>query len=93
MTQLLLVISLILTTAVVLVVVGYLIAIIYALVGAYNNLSKLAGGLIAIRKNTDPLSGHVGTINEGLTALLTSLLKVNNNLAAIVGVATGIIKK
>ena len=93
MTQLLLVISLIVTTAVVLVVVGYLIAIIYALVGAYNNLSKLAGGLIAIKENTDPLEGHMDTINGGLSALLAGLLKVNDNLAAIVGVATGTIKK
>lgn len=93
MTQLLLVISLIVTTAVVLVVVGYLIAIIYALVGAYNNLSKLAGGLIAIKENTDPLGGHMDAINGGLSALLTGLLKVNANLAAIVGVATGKIKK
>lgn len=93
MTQLLLVISLIITTAVVLVVVGYLIAIIIALVGAYNNLSKLAGGLVAIKDNTDPLEGHVDTINGGLTTLLTGLLKVNDNLAAIVGVATGKIKK
>jgi hypothetical protein len=93
MTQLLLVISLIVTTAVVLVVVGYLVAIIIALVGALRHLSNLAGGLIAIRENTDPLGGHVETINGGLSALLTGLLKVNDNLAAIVGVATGKIKK
>ena len=93
MTQLLLVISLIVITAVVLVVVGYLIAIIYALVGAYSNLSKLAGGLIAIKENTDPLAGHIGNINGGLSTLLAGLLKVNNNLGAIVKVATNDIKK
>ncbi len=89
MTQLLLVISLIVTTAVVLVVVGYLIAIIIALVGAYRNLSKLAGGLIATKENTDPLGEYVQTINGGLSTLLKGLLSVNGNLAAIVKVAEG----
>ncbi|HIG79240.1 MAG TPA: hypothetical protein EYQ47_04460 [Cycloclasticus sp.] len=88
MTQLLLVISLIVTTAVVLVVVGYLIAIIIALYGAIQNLSKLAGGLVAIKENTAPLGEHVETINGGLSVLLTGLLSVNGNLAAIVKVAT-----
>ena len=89
MTQLLLVISLVVVTAVVLVVVGYLIAIIIALLGAIRNLSNLAGGLIAIRDNTNPLGEHVQTINGGLSALLKGLLSVNGNLAAIVKVAEG----
>ena len=89
MTQLLLVITLIVILAVVLVVVGYLVAIIIALLGAYSNLSKLAGGLIAIKENTEPLGEHMQAINGGLTELLKGLLRVNGNLAAIVKVAGG----
>jgi hypothetical protein len=87
MTQLLLVISLVVILAVVLVVVGYLLAIIVALLGAYGNLSKLAGGLIAIRENTNPLGDHVDAMNGGLSSLLKGLLKVNDNLTGIVKVA------
>ncbi len=87
MTQLLIVISLIVTTAVVLVVVGYLIAIIIALLGAIRHLSNLAGGLSTVKENTDPLGEHVQTINGGLSSLLKGLLSVNNNLAAVVKVA------
>jgi len=89
MTQLLLVISLVVTTIVVLVVVGYLIAIIIALLGAIKHLSNLAGGLSAIKDNTDPLGEHVQTINGGLSELLKGLLSVNDNLAAVVKVAEG----
>lgn len=89
MTQLLLVITLIITTAVVLVVVGYLVAIIIALLGAISHLSKLAGGLGAIKENTSPLGEYVQVINGGLADLLKKLLNVNGNLAAIVKVASG----
>ena len=89
MTELLLYLSLAVTTAVVLVLVVYLLAIIYALWGAGTNLKNLAGGLIAVRDNTDPLAEHMTTINGGLSALLRGLLDVNNNLADIVKVAQG----
>ena len=89
MTQLMLNISLAVTGAVVLVLVVYLIAIIYALWSAGTNLQKLAGGLIAIRDNTDPLGEHMQSINGGLSALLSKLLAVNDNLAAIIKVAQG----
>ena len=89
MTQLLLVLSLALAAVIVLVVVGYLIAIIVALLGAFRNLSALAGGLIAIKDNTSPLGVHVNSINGGLSTLLKGLLRVNGNLAAIVKLATG----
>jgi len=89
MTQLLLVLSLVVILAVVLVVVGYLLAIIWALWGAGTNLEKLAGGLVAIRDNTRPLSKDIPTINGALSSLLTGLLDVNGNLAAIVKVAQG----
>lgn len=89
MTQLLLVLSLGVTAAVVLVLVIYLVGIIFALWSAKNSLSRLAGGLIAIRDHTAPLGGHVKTINDGLGALLNGLLGVNGDLAAIVNVTKG----
>jgi len=89
MTQLLVVLSLIVALAIVLVLVVYLLAIIHALWGAGTNLKKLAGGLIAIRDNTAPLAEDIPTINGALSTLLTGLLKVNDNLAAIVRVAQG----
>ena len=89
MTQLLLVISLVIVLAVVLVLVAYLVGIIYCLWSGKNALAKLAGGLIAIRDQTDPLADHMGAINGGLSELLKGLLSVNGNLAAIVKVASG----
>ena len=89
MTQLMLYASLAVTAAVVLVLVVYLLGIIYALWSTASNLKKLAGGLIAVRDNTDPLGEHMQAINGGLSALLVGLLGVNNNLAAIVKVAQG----
>ena len=89
MTSLLLYLTLGVTAAVVLVLVAYLIGIIVALWGAKNSLAALAGGLIAVRDNTQPLGAHVATINGGLAALLKGLLAVNGDLAAIVRVAQG----
>lgn len=87
MTALLLNLSLAVTALVVLVLVAYLVGIIVALWGAKAALSQLAGGLIAIRDNTQPLGEHVQTINGGLGTLLTGLLAVNDDLAAVVKVA------
>ena len=89
MTVLLLYVTLAVTAAVVLVLVVHLIGIIVALWGAMNSLKKLAGGLIAIRDNTQPLGDHVQAINGGLSTLLQGLLAVNGDLAAIVRVAQG----
>lgn len=89
MTALLLYLTLAVTAAVVLVLVVYLIGIIVALWRAKNSLAKLAGGLVAIRDNTQPLGQHVQAINGGLSVLLTGLLAVNGDLAAIVRVAQG----
>ena len=89
MTSLLLNLTLIVTFAVVLVLVIYLVGIIIALAGAKRSLAKLAGGLIAIRDHTGPLGDKVGHVNGGLTALLQGLLAVNGDLAAVVRVAQG----
>ena len=90
MTALLLDISLALTAVVVIVLVAYLVGIIIALALALGSLSRLAGGLIAVRDNTLPLPEHLQAINRDLSALLTGLLAVNANLAAIVGVAKAV---
>ena len=89
MTSMLLTATLIVTFAVVLVLVIYLVGIIIALWGAKRSLAQLAGGLVAIREHTAPLGNKVGAINGGLTTLLQGLLGVNGDLAAIVRVAQG----
>ena len=89
MTAFLLYLTLAVTAAVVLVLVAYLLGIIVALWGAKSSLAQLAGGLMAVRDNTQPLGEHVRAINGGLATLLTGLLAVNGDLAAIVKVAQG----
>ena len=89
MSALLLYTTLAVIAAVVLVLVAYLVGIIVALWDAKNSLSRLAGGLVAIRDQTAPLGAHVGSVNGGLSTLLEGLLTVNGDLAAIVRVAQG----
>ena len=89
MTTLLLYTTLAVTAAVVLVLVAYLLGIIIALAGAKRSLAKLAAGLVAIRDHSQPLGDKIGAVNGGLTALLSGLLGVNDDLAAIVRVAQG----
>jgi len=89
MSNLLVVLSLGVTLAIVLVLVAYLLAIIVTLWSAGTTLKKLAGGLVAVRDNTRPLPEDIPAINGALSALLTGLLEVNGNLAAIVRVAQG----
>ncbi len=89
MTTLLVYLTLGVTAAIVLVLVVYLIGIIIALYGAKKNLAKLAGGLVAVRDNTQPLGQHLQSINGGLSTLLKGLLAVNGDLAAVVRVAQG----
>ena len=76
-------ISLIVVLIVVVALVGYLLRIILALRGAGRNLYQLAGGLDAIVKDTQPLTGKLSTINGALTQLLSDLLAVEANLAAV----------
>jgi len=93
MTALLLYLTLAVTAAVVLVLVVYLIGIIIALWGARNSLANLAGGLVAIRDNTQPLGEHLHSVNGGLSKLLGWLVAVNADLVAIVKVAQAIKQK
>lgn len=90
MTALLLYLTLAVVAAVVLVLVVYLTGIVIALWGARNSLAKLAGGLVAIRDNTQPLGEHLQAVNGGLSKLLSGLLAVNGDLVAIVKVAQAI---
>ena len=76
-------ISLVVVLIVVLALVIYLLRIILALRGASRNLYQLAGGLDAIVKDTQPLTGKLSTINGALTQLLSELLAVEANLAAV----------
>lgn len=87
MTELLVWLTLGVTAAIVVVLVVYLLGIIIALRGAAKNLEQLAGGLVSVRDSTAPLPDHVENLNAGLSSLLTGLLDVNGNLAAIVEVA------
>ncbi len=77
------IISLVVVLIVVLALVVYLLGIIMALRGASRNLYQLAGGLDAIVKDTQPLTGKLTTINGALGQLLTDLLAVEANLAAV----------
>lgn len=76
-----------LTFAVALVVVAvlvvYLVLIIVALRQAGNHLAKLAGGLQAIVDNTQPLPGHVATINNALGTLHGGLESIDANLVGV----------
>lgn len=87
MIDVLAIITLVLVLAIVLIVAYHLIGIYWALVRTAADLEKLAGGLVKIRDDTNPLNGKVDTINAGLAALIPALLATNDNLAAIVKVA------
>ncbi len=81
--SILLYISLAVVFIVVLVLVIYLLGIIIALSRARRNLYQLAGGLDAIVKDTQPLPNKLSTINGALSQLLTGLLAVDGDLAAV----------
>ena len=83
MGEVLMYISLAIVVIVVLALVFYLLGIIMALRRASQNLQQLAGGLDAIVKDTQPLPEKMTTINGALQQLLTGLLAVNSDLAAV----------
>ncbi len=68
---------------VVLVLVVYLLAIIITLSRTNRYFRELAGGLDAIIQDTQPLSDKLGTINDALTRLLSTLLAVDGHLASV----------
>ena len=75
--------TLIITGLIVLVLVVYLVAIIVALRRAGNHLKALAGGLEKIVDDTEPLSGHLETINTALGQLHGGLSSVDRHLVGI----------
>lgn len=77
------IISAVIVLAVVLALVIYLTLIILALRAANKSLYALAGGLIQVEKDTQPLEDKLGTINGALVQLLNGLLSVNAHLANI----------
>ncbi len=81
------ILSLVLVLVIVAVVAWHLIGIFISLKRGGDHLAALAGGLVAIRDNTEPLNGKVDDINAGLSELVPPLLAANGNLAAIVEVA------
>lgn len=72
--------SLAVVVVVVVALVYYLIGIILALRRAGDRLEQLAGGLEAIRDNSQPLPAHMSTINNALARLLVGLQAVDANL-------------
>ena len=78
------VLTLIVTGVVIGVVAAYLVQITEALNRANNNLTKLVGGLEAIRDNTASLEGDLSTINSAAVAVRDGLMAVDGNLVKVI---------
>ena len=76
-------ITLVVAALVVVVLVGYLVAVGVSLARANRHLARLAGGLEAIASDTHPLPEHLTTINGALAALLAGLRSADGHLAGI----------
>lgn len=76
--------TLVLATAIVLLLAGYLVAIAWYLYRAGGNqkslLAQLAGGLTGVAANVKPLDEKIATIAGALAALRDELLTVERNL-------------
>ncbi len=72
-----------LVSVIVVVLAGHLILIAAALIRANRNLTKLVGGLEAVRDNTAPLGADLTTINGAAVALRDGLLAVDEHLREI----------
>lgn len=69
-----------LTVAIVLALAGYLVPVAYFLYRTAGHLSKLVGGLKAVRDNAAPLTGHLTNLGGGLTVLRDELKAVDSRL-------------
>ncbi|GAC1556163.1 MAG: hypothetical protein NVS4B8_03740 [Herpetosiphon sp.] len=78
-----------LTGVVVGVVATYLILVAVALTRANQNLTKLVGGLEAIRDNTAPLAPDLTAINGAAGTLHDGLLAVDTHLREILRLVRG----
>ena len=66
--------TLLIVSAIVLVVAFHLIGIFWYLKKTGDNLENLAGGLIQISANTNPLESNIDDLNEGLNVLISNFI-------------------
>lgn len=81
--------TLLVAGAIVAVLASYLILIAAALIRANRNLTKLVGGLQAIRDNTAPLAQDLSTINDAAGTLQARLKAVDEHLRGIIQLVRG----
>ena len=72
--------TLLIISAIVLVVAYHLIGIFWYLKKTGDNLENLAGGLIQISANTNPLESNIDDLNEGLNVLISNFITTLKNL-------------
>ena len=72
--------TLLIISAIVLVVAFHLIGIFWYLKKTGDNLENLAGGLIQISANTNPLESNIDDLNEGLNVLISNFTTTLKNL-------------
>ena len=72
--------TLLVVSAIVLVVAFHLIGIFWYLKKTGDNLENLAGGLIQISANTNPLESNIDDLNEGLNVLISNFITTLKNL-------------
>ncbi len=72
--------TLLIVSAIVLVVAFHLIGIFWYLKKTGDNLENLAGGLIQISANTNPLESNIDDLNEGLSVLISNFITTLKNL-------------
>ena len=72
--------TLLIVSALVLVVAYHLIGIFWYLKKTGDNLENLAGGLIQISANTNPLESNIDDLNEGLNVLISNFITTLKNL-------------
>ena len=75
--------TLLIISAIVLVVAFHLIGIFWYLKKTGDNLENLAGGLIQISANTNPLESNIDDLNNGLNLLISNFLTTLKNLKFI----------
>ncbi len=80
MNTILITLTLVIVSAIVLVVAFHLIGIFWYLKKTGDNLENLAGGLIQISANTNPLESNIDDLNEGLNVLISNFITTLKNL-------------